>query len=158
MLPRDRASTKRMCAWKKSSNVGLRLHESERDHVAREVERAGGKPEDEFPQWYTRLGGDDTGWDRKRLERKAVVDIFDRIAAGVGLEGTVLSRKQFLNYAGDAWVKGKSPPWRDPPAFETALEAEKLFRRLDHDRDGYLSADEISPPLRGGSQAVGPQP
>jgi len=47
-----------------------RKMESEHDHVFREVIRGGDKNiDDDFEQWFTRLGGDEDGWDRTRIQR-----------------------------------------------------------------------------------------
>jgi hypothetical protein len=127
----------------------LEQNESERDHVLREVTRAGnGKATDNFAEWYTRLGGDDKGWDRTCVQRKAVGDIFDRIAWRLELQGPVLKRSQFLAYAEKHWGKENSPRWRAPPPFNAMREAERTFKQLDRNRDGWLSPSEIPPALR----------
>jgi len=127
----------------------IEANETERDRVFREVARAGGdKSGDDFEQWFTRLGGDDDGWDRTRIQRKSVGEIFDRIAYQFEVRGPILKRDQFVHYAKLYWRKDKSRRWRDPPAFETWTEADKLFKHLDRDRNGYLSQAEMSPVLR----------
>lgn len=124
----------------------IQLNETERDHVLREVSRNnnGKTDDDDFTQWFTRLGGDDEGWDRTRTQRKNATEIFDRIA----VTGPILSRAQFIGYAKEFWRKGKSPPWREPPPFETGAEAANLFDYLDRDHDSYLSSAEMPPALR----------
>src|SRR5262245_16551367 len=78
----------------------IQANETEREHVFREVARAGGeKAADDFDQWYQRLGGDDDGWDRTLIQRKSVGEIFDRIAYQYQVSGPILKREQFVQYA-----------------------------------------------------------
>ncbi|HZZ81012.1 MAG TPA: EF-hand domain-containing protein [Gemmataceae bacterium] len=127
----------------------LEANESEREHVLRELARGNnGKPSDDYGQWFTRLGGADDGWDRTCIQRGAVRDIFDRIAQRIVLRGPVMSRSQFVAYAEQYWNKDKSPAWRAAPSFDTSAEAVRLFKRLDHNHDGYLGSNEMSPTLR----------
>jgi Ca2+-binding EF-hand superfamily protein len=127
----------------------IQAHETEREHVLREVARiSNGKTDDDFEHWFAHLGGDENGWDRSRIQRMYSAEIFDRIAARMRLAGPVLSRSQFVDHAKQYWAKDKSPLWREPPAFQTNEEAERLFRYLDRDRDGYLSMAEMAPALR----------
>jgi hypothetical protein len=128
----------------------LRDFESERDHVAREVERAGGdsKTEEDFGQWYAKLGGDDEGWDRTRIQRNNIREIFDRVATNINLQSPVLSRKQFVSYAKSWWRKDRSPYWREPSPLDTTSEAERVFKHLDRDKNGVLTEMEMPPTLR----------
>jgi EF hand len=126
------------------------LNESERDHVAREVKRANnGKLDEDFDNWFSCLGGtDEDGWDRGYIKRDSVREIFDRIAARTNHAGPVLGRDQFVGYAKRYWRKDRSPPWHAAPRFDFGAEAERLFKHLDGDRDGYLSSAEIAPSMR----------
>jgi hypothetical protein len=127
----------------------IESNETEHDHVLREVMRGSEqKIEDDFEVWYTRLGGDENGWDRARLQRKSAGEIFDRVAQHLEVFGPVLTRDQFLTYAKTHWPEDKSGTWREPQPFNAVQEADELFRRLDRDRDGYLGATEMAPPLR----------
>lgn len=128
----------------------IELNETERDVVVREVSRAGLDPKgnDDFEQWYQRLGGDDQGWDRTRIQRRNVTEIFDRMAWRLKFYGPTLTRDQFVSYARQFWRKEKSPTWREVRGFETTNEAERLFKHLDRDRDGYLNLSEMAPALR----------
>ena len=66
----------------------LDANESEHDHVFREVMRGADKKiDDDFEQWFTRLGGDEDGWDRTRIQRKPVTEIFDRVAQYLEVKG-----------------------------------------------------------------------
>jgi len=127
----------------------LELNESEHDHVYREVMRGSDKKvEDDFEQWFVRLGGDEDGWDRTRIQRKSVTEIFDRVARQMEVRGPVLTREQFIDYAKGHWPPEKSTVWREPPPFDAFQEGDRLFKRLDVDRDGYLSFSEMAPTLR----------
>jgi hypothetical protein len=127
----------------------LQVNETEREHVLREVARGNnGKTDDDFDKWYARLGGDDSGWDRTVIQRRNAQEIFDRVAFRLEHRGPILSRDQFVQYARQYWRKDKSPAWREPPPFQIGEEADRLFKHLDRDHDGYLTAAEISPALR----------
>lgn len=128
----------------------IELNESERDHVAREVKRASnGKIDDDFDTWFTSLGGDDeNGWDRGFIKRDSVREIFDRMAARLNLQSAIVPRDVFIGYAKRYWRRDASPLWRDSPRFDTAHEAERLFKHLDTDKDGYLNVAEIAPAMR----------
>jgi hypothetical protein len=124
----------------------VQANETERDHVLREVSRnSDGKTDDDFGHWFMQLGGSETGWDRTRIQRRNAAEIFDRIATRLRLSSPILKRAEFVAYAKQYWGKDKSPLWREPQPFETIAEAERLFKHLDRDRDGYLHTTEIRP-------------
>ena len=62
--------------------------------------------------------------------------------------GPILTRAQFVGYAKENFRKDKSPRWKEPPPFATGSEADKLFKQIDRDKDGYLVQNEMSPVLR----------
>jgi Ca2+-binding EF-hand superfamily protein len=124
----------------------------------------GGPLGDDPDGWFDRLTGGDSAWERSPTMKGDLREIFDRVAARMKLSEGRVSRADFRAYARQYLAADRSPPWREAREPDWAEEAERLFRRLDRDRDGRLLADELPDGLRAdlrrwdadGSQSISP--
>lgn len=105
----------------------------------------------EFHGWFDLLSPDGKVWRAEEIRHKPLREFFTRIASRLEISGGEIRRDQFLNYARQYLAAGRSPPWDDKPPKPpkpAAEEADKLFRKLDQDGDGVLSAEEMPAALR----------
>ena len=124
--------------------------ETERDKVIKEISKLA--PEEplgeDFATWFDRVATSRTEWDRTRIDRKQVAEIFDRIAERLQVPGDKITRMEFLDFAKRYWRADQSPLWKEPKELDLAKEAEKMFKHLDRNEDGYLSPAEMPEALR----------
>jgi EF hand len=129
---------------------------TERDRLIRSLDRAaprtdafGPSPNREFDDWFDRLSGGRSTWDRDTITRRPLTDIFDRMAERLNVTNGRLTRAQFHQYGRKYLAEGSSPPW-DSADEQAQSAADRTFEQLDRDHDGVLSGDELSPALRAG--------
>jgi Ca2+-binding EF-hand superfamily protein len=125
-------------------------NETERDKVIKEISKLGADQPlgDDFGAWFDRVATSPGIWDRDRIERKQIGEIFDRMAERMQLGDAKITRGEFVRYARNYWREGESPPWKDHKGIDLDKEVEKFFRHLDRDGDGFLSPDEMPASLR----------
>jgi hypothetical protein len=100
------------------------------------------KPED-YAAWFELVTGGADEWRRDGAAGKPVAELFDRVVQRMELGPVPSIRKdEFLRYA-----QGSLVMWNQQNN-GLDLEADKLFRVLDRDGDGSLSADELTTKLR----------
>jgi hypothetical protein len=123
--------------------------ETERDKVIKEFSKLNPSEDltGDFRNWFRRV---DSGgvWDRTQVSSMGLAEIHDRIAERLQLEGTKIGRADFLRYAEKFWREGDSPPWKAAKEWDLATEADKMFKHLDRDSDGYLTDAEIPATMR----------
>lgn len=109
-----------------------------------------GVTRDDFAQWYGLLAADGPAWRRDAAPKKAITELFDRVAARLELgEVETIRRDEFLTYSRRFLNPDNSPPWKDPLA-----EADKLFRDRDRDRSGLLESTEWTDGLRANARQI----
>lgn len=103
--------------------------------------------EDEYAAWFHLLAGDGaTEWKRADAPSKALQELFDKVLQRLEL-GPVPSVKkdEFARYARRHLVPGNPGTPNSPEANE---EPDRVFRVIDRDADGVLSADELTAKLK----------
>jgi EF hand len=128
----------------------FKKNETERDKFIKEIVKlAPDQPlADDFGAWFDRVATAPGVWDRDQIDRKQIAEIFDRVAARMELQGTKITRGDFIRYGQTYLREGRSPPWKDAKGMDLDKEVEKMFRHFDRDGDGFLTPGEMPAALR----------
>lgn len=102
----------------------------------------------EFEVWFQQLSGGRPAWERAASPRKNVAELFDRVAARLEIADGRVARAQFLAYANEFLREGSSAVWKYRKPIDLAEEADDTLKKLDRDRDGRLTGDEVPETLR----------
>lgn len=133
----------------RAAERAARAAKSDRVLWVKELENAypnrAGNPqkEEEYGLWFALVAGKGEEWRRADAANTPFADLFDKVVQRLEL-GPVPSirREEFMKYARRALVPAQST------STELNEEADKLFRVLDRNGDGVLSADEFTAKLQ----------
>jgi hypothetical protein len=124
--------------------------ETERDKVKEEIGEA--VPDvvlpDDAEQWFEVVAGREKVWDRRTITDGGLRDVFDRVVTRLKLTGGQVARSDFRAYAREYLSAERSPAWREPRERDMGREADRIFQRLDQNRDRWLTATEQPDSLR----------
>ncbi|MSU79312.1 MAG: hypothetical protein EXS16_14630 [Gemmataceae bacterium] len=128
----------------------FKLADTERDRFIRELVRLDSTEalRVDFKQWFARLSAGGTTWERGKFERQNIMELFDRAAMRLKLDGNTITRDQFFVYANRYLGSENSPYWREPKENASSKEIAKVFEHFDRDNDQFLKGDEIPTSLQ----------
>ncbi len=152
----DRHAEEEAKRIRKALEKASRPVETVRDHLVKELNRLpaldappAAEPRSEFQQWFTRLSNGQSVWRRNDIRAKGLREVFDRIIQEQASKGEELTREQFLRYAWDNLRPENATPWKvRTEGHAVTGESDKLFAKVDHNRDGVVDYDEMSDSLR----------
>ena len=99
-----------------------------------------------FNDWFNVLANGADSWRLDDVDHKPLRDLFGKMAEELGAD-TEINRRQFLRFADENLKDGQSPLWKPPGDNSPLKEADKLFRDMDRNGDGYLDKSEMSAAL-----------
>ena len=141
---------------------GYRFAKTDRMMWIKELEKAfpnqkiRSTTEEDYLAWYVLLAGTAAEWRRDDAPNTQIAELYDRVLQRLEL-GPVPSirRDEFVKYIKHILIPANPPP--PMPGADPTEDADKVFRVLDRNGDGFLQASEFTAKLREDRLGIDPK-